>query len=276
MANNLITPVTSMSASRRGSAIESDIRRAGEQNAAYLNEAKALYEPYANAGASSLDQYIKLLLGGVDNLSNDQNFQSMQNLAEKKIMANRAVSGLLRSSGTTAALDDTLLRFANDYYGNRLNQLAQGVGIGQNAVTSQAGILEKLGGNTTDLASALANIQMQREANNAMIQAARETGAATTSAARSKANSEVVGGIVGGVISAFSDRRLKTDLQLVGKSNNGLNIYLGRYTKESGLDDGKQHLFLIAQEVMEVVPEAVTVDEATGYYKVNYQKALEG
>lgn len=265
-----------MSASRRGSAIESDIRRAGEQNAAYLNEAKALYEPYANAGASSLDQYIKLLLGGVDNLSNDQNFQSMQNLAEKKIMANRAVSGLLRSSGTTAALDDTLLRFANDYYGNRLNQLAQGVGIGQNAVTSQAGILEKLGGNTTDLASALANIQMQREANNAMIQAARETGAATTSAARSKANSEVVGGIVGGVISAFSDRRLKTDLQLVGKSNNGLNIYLGRYTKESGLDDGKQHLFLIAQEVMEVVPEAVTVDEATGYYKVNYQKALEG
>ena len=204
MANNLITPVTSMSASRRGSVIESDIRRAGEQNAAYLNEAKALYEPYANAGASSLDQYVKLLLGGVDNLSNDQNFQSMQNLAEKKIMANRAVSGLLRSSGTTAALDDTLLRFANDYYGNRLNQLAQGVGIGQNAVNSQANILEKLGGNATDLASALANIQMQRESNNAMIQAAREQANATTSAAHSSANASTMGGVVGAVGTVLS------------------------------------------------------------------------
>ena len=179
-------------------------------------------------------------------------------------------------------ISEALLNFANNYYGNRLNQLKEGVGVGQYGVTGTSSILEKLGGNETDLASALANIQMQREANNATIQAARESGAATTSAARSKANSELVGGIVGATISAlpalaaFSDRRLKTDLQLVGKSNNGLNIYLGRYTKESGLDDGKQHLFLIAQEVMEAVPEAVTVDEATGYYKVNYQKALEG
>lgn len=199
MANDLITPVTSMSASRRGSAIESDIRRAGEQNAAYLNEAKALYEPYANAGASSLDQYVKLLLGGVDSLSNDQNFQSMQNLAEKKIMANRAVSGLLRSSGTTAALDDTLLRFANDYYGNRLNQLAQGVGIGQNAVNSQASILEKLGENATDLASALANIQMQREGNQATIDAASAQAGATTAAAKSKAKSDLAGGAISAV-----------------------------------------------------------------------------
>lgn len=199
MVNNSITPVTSMSASRRGSAIESDIRRAGEQNAAYLNEAKALYEPYANAGASSLDQYVKLLLGGVDNLSNDQNFQSMQNLAEKKVMANRAVSGLLRSSGTAAALDDTLLRFANDYYGNRLNQLAQGVGIGQNAVNSQASILEKLGGNATDLASALANIQMQREGNQATIDAASAQAGATTAAAKSKAKSDLAGGAISAV-----------------------------------------------------------------------------
>lgn len=259
-----------------GTSIESQIKRAGEQNKAYLEEAKALYEPYANAGMSSLDEYMKLLMGGVDSLSSDKNFKSMQDLAERKVMANRATSGLLRSGATASALDDALLNFANNYYGNRLNQLREGVGIGQYGVTGTSSILEKLGGNETDLASALANIQMQREANNATIQAARESGAATTSAARSKANSELVGGIIGGVISAFSDCRLKTDLQLVGKSNNGLNIYLGRYTKESGLDDGKQHLFLIAQEVMEVVPEAVTVDEATGYYKVNYQKALEG
>jgi hypothetical protein len=77
----------------------------------------------------------------------------------------------------------------------------------------------------------------------------------------------------GGTAVAASDRRLKTDLRLVGKSDNGLNIYLGKYKPESGLDDGKYHLFLIAQEVKDVVPEAVIEDES-GYLKVDYMKAL--
>jgi hypothetical protein len=71
----------------------------------------------------------------------------------------------------------------------------------------------------------------------------------------------------------FSDERLKEDLILVGKANNGLNIYLGRYTKESGLDDGKVHLFLIAQEVQQIKPEAVKKHE-NGYLMVDYASAL--
>lgn len=260
--------------SPRNSAIESQIRRAGEQNEAYLNEAKSLYEPYVNAGVSSLDEYMKLLLGGVDGLKNDQNFQSMRDLAERKVMGNRAVSGLLRSGATASALDDAELNFANTYYGNRLNQLLQGVNEGHYGVTGKSSILEKLGGNATDLASALANIQMQREGNQATIDAARAQAGATTSAADKTAKSNMAAGIVGAIFSAISDRRAKTNLRLVGKSNNGLNIYLGRYTKESGLDDGKDHLFLIAQEVMDVVPEAVTVNEETGFLQVNYAKAL--
>lgn len=71
----------------------------------------------------------------------------------------------------------------------------------------------------------------------------------------------------------FSDKRLKEDLILVGKANNGLNIYLGKYTKESGLDDGKVHLFLIAQEVQKIKPEAVIKNE-NGYLMVDYASAL--
>lgn len=71
----------------------------------------------------------------------------------------------------------------------------------------------------------------------------------------------------------FSDKRLKEDLILVGKANNGLNIYLGKYTKESGLDDGKVHLFLIAQEVQQIKPEAVKKHE-NGYLMVDYASAL--
>lgn len=76
-----------------------------------------------------------------------------------------------------------------------------------------------------------------------------------------------------GSLAVFSDERLKEDLILVGKANNGLNIYLGKYTKESGLDDGKVHLFLIAQEVQKIKPETVIKNE-NGYLMVDYAKAL--
>lgn len=71
----------------------------------------------------------------------------------------------------------------------------------------------------------------------------------------------------------FSDERLKERLIPVGKSKNGLTIYLGRYTKESGLDDGKLHLFLIAQEVQRIRPNAVKIAD-NGYFQVDYAAAL--
>lgn len=180
-----------LSASANGS-IESQLKRASEQNQQYLNEAKELYQPYADAGLTSLDEYMRLLMGGVDGLSEDQNFQDLQDLAERKVMANRATSGLLRSGATASALDDTILQFANQYYGNRLGQLKEGVSLGYNTTGSQASILEKLGADTTDLASALANIQMTREG------MANELEAANTTAAANKYAATNSGGLFGG------------------------------------------------------------------------------
>ena len=153
--------------------LKSGLDRASEQQKGYLEEAKGLYQPYVQSGASSLNEYMKLLTGGVDALSGDQNFQALQNLAEKKVMANRAVSGLLRSGATASALDDTLLNFANTYYTNRLNQLGQGIALGQYGVSGQTGIYDKLGTNATDLATALANIKMQQEGNELTLKGAQ-------------------------------------------------------------------------------------------------------
>ena len=155
------------------STLKSGLERASDQAKTYLEQAQQLYEPYTQSGTQSLNEYIKLLTGGVDALSGDQNFQALQNLAEKKVMANRAVSGLLRSGATASALDDTLLNFANTYYTNRLNQLGQGIALGQYGVSGQTGIYDKLGTNATDLATALANMKMQQEGNELTLKGAQ-------------------------------------------------------------------------------------------------------
>ena len=188
---------TSSSSNSTYNQLKSGLERASEQAKGYLEDAKALYEPYTQSGATSLSEYMNLLTGGVDALSEDKNFQSLQNLAEKKVMSNRAVSGLLRSGATASALDDTLLNFANSYYNNRLNQLGQGVALGQFGVSGQAGIYDKLGTNATDLATALANIKMQQEANDATLKAAQMTADANKYAAKNTGGLFGHGGFLG-------------------------------------------------------------------------------
>lgn len=76
-------------------------------------------------------------------------------------------------------------------------------------------------------------------------------------------------GIAANVASIFSDERLKTDIEKVGELDNGLPIYSFRYK-----DGGPQQIGLLAQEVEEVNPEAVTEDPS-GFKKVNYKMATE-
>ena len=66
-----------------------------------------------------------------------------------------------------------------------------------------------------------------------------------------------------------SDERLKENIEYVGKSN-GHKVYTWDWNdkaKELGINDPTKGV--IAQEVMEYMPEAVSKD-ANGYYMVNY------
>jgi hypothetical protein len=65
----------------------------------------------------------------------------------------------------------------------------------------------------------------------------------------------------------FSDRRLKTDISKVGKTNDGQNIYSYKYKRGSPM-----HLGLMAQEVEKRTPEAVI--DVGGFKAVDYRKAL--
>jgi len=61
-----------------------------------------------------------------------------------------------------------------------------------------------------------------------------------------------------------SDRRLKTDLRVVGATVHGLALYEFRYRGRAGVYEG-----VMAQDVLAVMPEAV-VKGSNGYYAVNY------
>ena len=69
--------------------------------------------------------------------------------------------------------------------------------------------------------------------------------------------------IADGEVTAYSDRRLKDNIQPL--ANRG-NVQPVAYTK-----DGKQSIGFIAQDVKELYPELVTEDER-GYLSVNYMQ----
>lgn len=70
------------------------------------------------------------------------------------------------------------------------------------------------------------------------------------------------------MLGVFSDRRIKTDIRRIGKTDNGLPIYAFRY-----FGTGATHIGLMADDVERIVPEAVS--EFAGIKMVDYGLALE-
>lgn len=76
------------------------------------------------------------------------------------------------------------------------------------------------------------------------------------------------GAAIGGLMGAYSDRRLKRDIQPTGESlENGLPLYFYRYLWDA---PHVRRTGVMADEVRHVAPEAVARDE-TGFDKVNYE-----
>ena len=77
----------------------------------------------------------------------------------------------------------------------------------------------------------------------------------------------------GDVIAAsttISDKRLKDNIEYIGRSKDGHKIYIWEWNdiaQELGVDTPT--IGVLAQEVLQYMPEAVIKDE-NGYYKVNY------
>lgn len=81
---------------------------------------------------------------------------------------------------------------------------------------------------------------------------------------KSQANGEIAGALIGGAF-GLSDVNLKENIELVGKDDDtGLNLYEFNY-----IGDERRFQGVMAQEVVEVMPEAV-IETPTGHLAVNY------
>ena len=72
--------------------------------------------------------------------------------------------------------------------------------------------------------------------------------------------------VAGALLWWLSDRRLKRDIVLLRRLENGIGIYAYRY-----LWSDERYVGVIAQEVAEIVPDAVQRGE-DGYLRVNYAR----
>lgn len=77
---------------------------------------------------------------------------------------------------------------------------------------------------------------------------------------------EGIGNAIQGTMAFFSDRRLKTDIEHIGKMEDGLNVYSFKY-----IGSDEQRTGVMADEVKAFYPDAVAIHES-GYAMVDYAK----
>lgn len=76
------------------------------------------------------------------------------------------------------------------------------------------------------------------------------------------------GGALGNPALFTSDRRMKTDIEKIGKLDSGLNLYKFKY-----IGNDEQQVGVMSDEVREVFPDAVIVGE-DGFDRVDYSKLV--
>ncbi len=149
----------------------------------------------------------------------------------QQVTGQGAASGLLNSGATAKALQTRGTEINQGFYNNYLQQLAGLSGLGL-----QAGGL-------------VANAGQKSES--------KSTGGGPSTFGS-------IASTVGGIASIFSDRRLKRNIELVGREADGLGIYVCRY-----LWSRTRRLMVMADEVAKLRPWALGPRRA-GFATVNY------
>lgn len=218
-------------------------QQSSSSNRAYDALNTAFSPLFGNAAAGS--NAIAALFGGdtsgFDTFKRNTGFNAAVEQGSRGITGNAAASGLLRSGSTARSLQNYGNQMQNQYYNNYMDRLFQQANLG-----FQAGNLVSGAGNIFSSSG--------------------------TSTSTGTGASGGIGGFLGSALSGIglSDERAKTDIKKLGEFPNGLGIYSFRYKT----DPSTKFVGVMAQEVKEIVPEALG-PEMDGYMTVDYQKLME-
>lgn len=178
---------------------------------------------------------------------NNPLFQQLAQDTTNRVMDRRAAQGILGSTGTASAVGKELLPLGIGFAQQQRANLLDLVRMGQNAAALQGSSTQQGADRITDLITGAGAAQ-----------SAGGIGAAN-SMAQGGAN---IAGLASSLISAFSDIRLKRNINKVGERD-GMGVYDYQYLWSDDVYRG-----YIAQEVQKVRPDAVF--EVDGFLAVNY------
>lgn len=225
----------------------------------YLQERETLPRLYSEGALGALGGYYGLpdeegnIAGQqaiIDQVMESPMYATLAEQGEEAVLRNAAMTGGLRSGNVQEALAQNQQNVLNSLVGQRLSGLSSLAGLGSYA---------------PQIASTISGIgQTQGQGLIASAQAQQATNQGATS------NILGLGGLGLQAWNAFSDKRLKKNISFVEEVN-GNRYYIWEW------NDTAQELYgllgedygVIAQEVEEKTPSAVTVD-SNGYKQVNY------
>ena len=196
----------------------------------------AAYSPllgYAGEGAGLLSAFLKGDRSGFDKYLSNTGFNFQRDAGESAIGTSLASKGLRNSGGLLKALLGFNNNLQQQYSDNYINKLLGLTNIGNTA----AGLIGEAG--------------------------QYSTGQSTASSSSTKGFGKFLGQIIG-TAAAGSDPRLKTDVILLCREDDGLGLYSYRY---KGSD--KRWIGVMADEVARLRPKALG-PEIAGYKTVYY------
>lgn len=231
-------------------------------------------QPFVNLGTSNIQGLQGLLTpqGQMSYLQSNPMFQAAIQNAADQTKAAGASAGKFNSGGLVNQLFQNYLGQGEQFIGNQFNRLTNTVGMGQASAAGQAanslnaannitGILGNQGDIRAAGTMAGQNIQNQALGGGLSFLGGANLGAMNGGQALGSmaSSSGLLNGLMGAL--SFSDRRLKTDIEEIGRDELG-GIYKCRY-----IGSDVKMICRMADELIKTRPDAVKLHES-GYFMV--------